>query len=49
MFVDATNGLLQELLEEFLRYALSPEGQAAVLNVGYVNAYERNARLDEAS
>ena len=39
MFVDATNGLPTGVIGEFLRYALSPEGQAAVLSVGYVNAY----------
>ncbi len=39
MFVDATNGLPTGTVADFLRYALSPEGQAAVLTVGYVNAY----------
>lgn len=39
MFVDVTNGLLEGNTAAFLRYALSPEGQAAVLGAGYINAY----------
>jgi len=39
MFVDATDGLPTGIIGEFLRFALSPEGQSAVLSVGYVNAY----------
>ncbi|HNS35788.1 MAG TPA: PstS family phosphate ABC transporter substrate-binding protein, partial [Mesotoga sp.] len=39
MFVDATNGLPTGVIGDFLRFALSPEGQSAVLSVGYVNAY----------
>lgn len=39
MFVDATNGFPTGVAAEFLRFALSPEGQAMTLEAGYVNAY----------
>ncbi|OAA21233.1 PstS family phosphate ABC transporter substrate-binding protein [Kosmotoga sp. DU53] len=39
MFVDATEGLPTGLVMDFIRFVLSPEGQALVLKVGYVNAY----------
>lgn len=39
MFVDATEGLPKGLVMDFIRFALSPKGQALVLKAGYVNAY----------
>jgi len=39
MFVDATKNYPSGIVADFLRFALSPEGQEAVIGVGYVNAY----------
>lgn len=39
MWVDGTNGLPEGPVMDFLKYALSPEGQARTLEAGYVNAY----------
>ena len=39
MFVDATNGLPTGVIGDFIKFALSPKGQAMTLEAGYVNAY----------
>ncbi len=39
MWVDGTNGLPEGPVMDFLKYALTPEGQARTLEAGYVNAY----------
>lgn len=39
MFVDATEGLPTGLVMDYIRFAISPKGQALVLKAGYVNAY----------
>ncbi|MDK2951191.1 MAG: phosphate transport system substrate-binding protein [Kosmotogales bacterium] len=39
MWVDGTNGLPEGKVMDFIKYALTPEGQARTLDAGYVNAY----------
>lgn len=42
IFVDATDGFPTGVVDQFIRLALSPQGQSMLLTVGYVNAYGMN-------
>jgi len=42
IFVDATDGFPKGVVDQFIRLALSPQGQSMLLTIGYVNAYGMN-------